>query len=164
MSKQLVIGVGAGLVVIAVSIFLVFSTTKGAHLELKGSILKVRTGELDENSSAALLDVRLENPSNILFVVREVTAQLEKSDGALVDGIMVPRMNVKNMLLYNKFLGAQYNDTLTIKDKVPAHQTIDRMIAVTFPVSGKDLDAAKAIHLNIEDLDGAMFSVAHPVK
>ena len=164
MNKQLLIGIGAGLVVIAVSIFLVFSTTKGAHLELKGSILKVRTGELDENSSAALLDVRLENPSNILFVVREVTVNLEKNDGSVVDGIMVPRMNVKNMLLYNKFLGAQYNDILTIKDKVPAHQTIDRMIAVTFPVPGKDLDSAKAIHLNIEDLDGAMFSVAHPVR
>jgi hypothetical protein len=38
------------------------------------------------------------------------------------------------------------------------------MIAVTFTVPGKDLDAAKAIQLNIEDLDGAMFSVSHAVK
>jgi hypothetical protein len=164
MSKQLLIGLGTGLVVIAVSIFLVFSTTKGAHLELKGSILKVRSGELDDTSSAALLDVRLENPSNILFVVRDVAVKLEKNDGSMVDGMMVPRMNIKQMLEYNKFLGAQYNDTLTIRDKVPAHQTIDRMIAVTFNVPGKDLDSAKAIHLNIEDLDGATFSVSHDVK
>jgi len=40
-NKQLLIGIGAGLVVIAVSIFLVFSTTKGAHLEAKDGILKV---------------------------------------------------------------------------------------------------------------------------
>ncbi len=164
MSKQFLIGIGAGLVVIAVSIFLVFSTTKGAHLELIGKVLKLRTGELDENSCAALLDVRLQNPSNILFVVREVTVQLELKNGSTADGIMVPRMNVKQMLEYNKFLGAQYNDILTIQDKVPPHQTIDRMIAVTFPVPFKDLDSAKAIKLNIEDLDGAMFSLSQPVK
>ncbi|HME06557.1 MAG TPA: hypothetical protein VKG25_05885 [Bryobacteraceae bacterium] len=164
MSKQFLIGIGAGLVVIAVSIFLVFSTTKGAHLELKGKALKVRTGELDEKSCAALLDVRLENPSNILFVVREVTVKLDLKDGSTADGIMVPRMNVKQMLEYNKFLGAQYNDILTIQDKVPAHQTIDRMIAVTFAVPFHDLDSAKAIRLNIEDLDGAMFSLSQPVK
>jgi hypothetical protein len=164
MSKQLLIGLGLGLVVIAVSLFLVFSTTKGAHLELKGTVLKLRTGALDDTSSVALMDVRLENPSNILFVVREVSVKLEKTDGSMVDGIMVPRMNIKQVLEYNKFLGAQYNDTLTIQDKVPAHKTIDRMIAVTFTVPGKDLDAAKAIHLNIEDLDGSMFSVSHAVK
>lgn len=164
MSKQLLIGIGAGLVVIAISIFLIFAGTKGAHLELKGKVLKVRTGELDEKSTAALVDVRMENPSNILFVVREVVVKLEMSDGSLVDGMMVPRMNVKQMLEYNKFLGAQYNDTLTIQDKVPARQTIDRMIAVTFPVAMKDMDSAKEIRLSIEDLDGAMFNVAHAVK
>src|SRR5277367_5635248 len=164
MSKQLMIGMGAGLAVIAVSLFLVFSTTKGAHLELKGTILKVRSGELDDKSSAALLDVRLENPSDILFVVREVTVKLEKSDGSMEDGILVPRMNIKQVLEYNKFLGQQYNDTLTIQDKVPAHKSIDRMIAVTFNVPGKELDAAKAIHLKIEDLNGPMFSVSHAMR
>ena len=164
MSKQLLMGIGAGLILVAHGLYLVFSTTKGAHLELKGDILKVRSGELDEKSTAALLDVRMENPSNILFVVREVAVKLEMKDGSLVDGMMVPRMNVKQMLEYNKFLGAQYNDTLTIQDKVPAHQKIDRMIAVTFPVAFQDLEEAKGVQLNIEDLDGAMFSVKHAVK
>jgi hypothetical protein len=164
MNKQLLIGMSIGLVVIAGALSLVFSSTKGAHLQLNGHILKVRSGELDEKSSAALLDLRLENPSNILFVVREVTVKLEKSDGSMVDGNLVPRMNIKQMLEYNKFLGAQYNETLTINDKVPPHSTLDRMVAATFDVPGKDLDAAKAIHLDIEDFDGAMCSISHAVK
>lgn len=161
MSKQLLITMAIGLAVIVGGIFLVFSSTKSAHLELKGEILKIRTGQLDEHTSAAMVDFRVENPSNIPFVVRDITAKLEKQDGTTIDGLLVSRSDVKQLLAYNKFLGKQYNETLTVQDRVGAHATVDRMIAASFEVPQQELDHAKAIHLEIEDVDGAIFQTAH---
>ena len=164
MSKQLLIFVGIGVVVIAVAIFTVFSTTKGSHLELKGQILKVRTGALDDQSSAAVLDFRLENPSDVPFVVRDVNVTVEKQDGSSVEGSIVSKSDIKQLLQYNRFLGQSYNDVLTIRDKIVPHSTLDRMVAVHFEVPVSQLEGGKAIHLQIQDMDGALFETAHTVK
>jgi len=164
MNKQLLIFVGVGVAVIAIAIFLVFSSTKGSHLELKGEILKIRTGALDEQNSAAVLDFRLENPSDIPFVVRDVSAKLEKADGTAYEGLVVARADMNSLFQYNKFLGQRFNDTLTIKDKIAPHSKLDRMVAVRFEVPDNQLESAKAIHLEIQDMDGATFATVHPVK
>lgn len=164
MSKQFLIFVGIGVVVIAVAIFAVFSSTKGSHLELKGQVLKVRTGALDEQSSAAVLDFRLENPSDVPFIVRDVNVTAEKQDGSSVEGSIVSKSDIKQLLQYNRFLGQSYNDVLTIRDKIAPHSTLDRMVAVHFEVPVSQLEGGKAIHLQIQDMDGALFETAHPVK
>jgi len=164
MNKQLLIFVGVGVAVIAIAILLVFSSTKGSHLELKGEILKIRTGELDEQNSAAVLDFRLENPSNIPFVVRDVSATLEKLDGTTSEGMVVSRSDMNMLFQFNRFLGQQYNDTLTIKSKIDPHSTADRMVAVRFEVPDQQLESAKAIHLEIQDMDGALFNTTHKIK
>ena len=56
--------VAAGLVVGA----LLYSA-RGARVELKGSILKVRTHASDETNSIAIVDFRFVNPSNYQFMV-----------------------------------------------------------------------------------------------
>ena len=164
MNKQFLIFVGIGVAVIAVAIVLVFSSTKGSHLELKGEILKIRTGALDEQNSAAVLDFRLENPSDIPFVVRDVSAKLEKLDGTTFEGMVVARADMNTLFQYNKFLGQRYNDALTIKDKIAPHSTLDRMVAVRFEVPDNQLEGAKAIHLEIQDMDGALFDTTHKIK
>ena len=164
MSKQLLIFVGVGVAVIAIAIFFVFSSTKGSHLELKGEILKIRTGALDEQNSAAVLDFRVENPSDVPFVVRDVSAKLEKPDGTTFEGLVVSRSDMNTLFQYNRFLGQQYNDTLTIKDKIAPHSKVDRMVAVRFEVPDNQLETAKAIHLEIQDMDGAIFDTTHAVK
>jgi len=164
MNKQLLIFVGIGVAVVAVAIVLVFSSTKGSHLELKGEILKIRTGALDEQNSAAVLDFRLENPSDIPFVVRDVSAKLEKLDGTTFEGMVVARADMNMLFQYNKFLGQRYNDALTIKDKIAPHSKLDRMVAVRFEVPDNQLEGAKAIHLEIQDMDGALFDTTHKIK
>ena len=72
MSKQFAIFFGVGVVVIAIAVFLVLTSTKGSHLVLNGKILKVRTGTLSDDASIAVMDLRMENPSNLAFVVRIV--------------------------------------------------------------------------------------------
>jgi hypothetical protein len=164
MSKQLLTFVGVGVAVIGIAIFFVFSSTKGSHLELKGEILKIRTGALDEQNSAAVLDFRVENPSDVPFVVRDVSAKLEKPDGTTFEGLVVARSDMNTLFQYNRFLGQQYNDALTIKDKIAPHSKVDRMVAVRFEVPDNQLESAKAIHLEIQDMDGAIFDTTHAVK
>jgi hypothetical protein len=164
MSKQFAIFFGVGVVVIAIAVALILSSTKGSHLVLNGKVLKVRTGALSEDDSIAVMDLRMENPSNLAFVVRQVEVTLEKKDGSMADGLVVSKGDLKQLFQYNRFLGDQYNDSLTIKDQIAPHATVDRMLAARFEVKKDDLEAAKAIHVSIQDMDGPLFETTAPVK
>jgi hypothetical protein len=164
MSKQLLIFFGVGVLVIGIAIFLVLTSTKGSHLVLNGKVLKIRTGALSDSDSIAVMDLRMENPSNLVFVVRQVEVTLEKKDGSMADGLVVAKGDLKQLFQYNRFLGDQYNDSLTIKDQIPPHATVDRMLAARFDVKKDDLEAAKAIHVSIQDMDGPLFETTAPVK
>jgi len=164
MSKQFLIFFGVGVVAIVIAVATILTANKGSHLELKGKILKVRTGALSDQDSIAVLDFRVENPSNVPFVVREVDVTLEKKDGSMAEGITVAKGDLKQLFRYNRFLGDQYNDALTIKDTVPPHGMVDRMVAARFDVPNKDLEASKAIHLSIQDMDGPLFETSQSVK
>src|SRR5579872_1285812 len=160
MSKRLLIFFGVGVVAIVIALVTILSANKGSHLELKGKILKIRTGALSDQDSIAVLDFRVENPSNVPFVVRQVEVTLEKKDGSTAEGVNVAKGDLKQLFQYNRFLGDQYDDGLTIKDAVPPHQTVDRMVAARFDVTNKDLEVSKAIHLSIQDLDGPLFETS----
>jgi hypothetical protein len=164
MSKQFAIFFGVGIVVIAIAVALVLSSTKGSHLVLNGKVLKVRTGALGEDDCIAVMDMRLENPSNVAFVVRQVEVTLEKKDGSMADGLVIAKGDLKQLFQFNRFLGDQYNDSLTIKDQVAPHATVDRMVAARFEVKHQELESAKAIHLSIQDMDGPLFETTSPVK
>jgi hypothetical protein len=164
MSKQFAIFFGVGVAVIAIAVVLILSSTKGSHLVINGKILKVRTGALSENDSIAVMDLRMENPSNLTFVVRQVEVTLEEKDGTMADGLVVAKGDLKQLFQFNRFLGDQYNDSLTIKDQIAPHATVDRMLAARFEVKKEDLEAAKAIHVSIQDMDGPLFETTSPVK
>ena len=164
MSKQLGLFLGIGLLVIMVAILGILYSTKGSHLELKGQIIKVRTGAIDENSSAAVLDFRVENVSDIPFVVRMVKISAEKENGDRIEGALVSKPDLKMLLDFNKFLGGQYNEALSIRDKIAPHQVMDRMAAARFEVPQAQLEAAKLIHLYIQDMDGPEFETSKSLK
>ena len=164
MNKQFLIFLGVGLVVIGAAIFVVFSSTKGNHLELKGEVLKIRTGALDEKTSAAILDVRLTNPSDVPFVVREVSVTVDGQDGQSASGSLISKTDLKQLFAYNRFLGDQYNDGLGIKDSIPAHASVDRMVAVRFDIPAPQLDSSKLLHFEVQDMDGALFDASRKVK
>jgi hypothetical protein len=164
MSKRFLILFGVGIVVVALAVIAILSSTKGAHLELKGKIIKIRTGAVGDTDSVAVLDFRVENVSDVPFVVREVDITVEKPDGTSAEGSKVSRSDLKQMFQYNRFLGDQYNDSLSIKDTIAPHSMVDRMVAARFDVKDQDLQGAKAIHLVIQDMDGALFEISRSVK
>ena len=164
MSKQFLIFFGVGVVLIAAAVYGVLYTHRGAHLELKGEILKVRTGALSDNDSIAILDFRVENISDVPFVVRQVEVTVEKPDGTQAESAIISKMDLKQLFQFNRFLGDQYNDTLIIKDKIPPHAKVDRMVAARFDMPNKILETAKSIHLSIQDLDGPLFETTWKPK
>jgi hypothetical protein len=164
MSKRFFIFFGLGVVLIAVAVCLILYNYKGNHLVLNGKILKIRTGALSDADSIAVLDLRLENPSDVPFVVRQVEVTLNKQDGSTADSALIAKMDLHQLFQFNRYLGDQYNDSLSIKDTVPPHGTVDRMVAARFDVPNKDLESAKSIHLTIQDLYGPMFEITQSVK
>lgn len=159
MSKNLAIFIGVGILVVAAALGVILYETKGSHLELKGEILKVRLGVIDEHNTAAVLDLRLENLSDVPFVMRDVKVTADAPNGDKVEGISISKSDFKQLLEYNKFLGKQFNEGFSIKDKAPPRQTIDRMLAVRFELSQAELEKCKLIRVWLQDMDGADFEI-----
>jgi hypothetical protein len=89
---------------------------------------------------------------------------MEGRDGSMTLGANIAKDDLRRLFQYNRFLGDQLNDALTIKDTVPPHGTVDRMVASRFDVKNKDLESAKAIHLSIQDMHGPLFETSSSVK
>ena len=145
-------------------VFVVMSSTKGAHLQLQGKVLKARTGALSDEDSVAVLDFRIQNTSDIPFVVRQVKVTLEKAGGEKSEATLVSKIDMNQLFQFNRFLGQPYNDALSIRDRVPPHGQIDRMVAARFEVPQAQLEAGKAIQLWIQDMDGAEFETVYKPK
>jgi hypothetical protein len=164
MSKRFFILFAVGIVIIAAAVSAVLYTHKGNHLLLNGKVLKIRTGALSDQDSIAVLDMRLENPSDVPFEVRQVLVILNKQDGSTADAALIAKMDLPQVFKFNRYLGDQYNDSLSIKDTIPPHGTVDRMIAARFDVPNKELEASKSILISIQDMGGTLFEITQPVK
>lgn len=155
---------GVGLAAMSALVFGIFRSTKGNHLQLEGKILKIRTGALTESDSIAVLDFRIQNPSDVPFVIRIVKVTLEKADGGKLVGELVPKSGVNQLFQFNRFLGSPYNEALSLRDKVPPRDKLDRMVAARFDLPQPQLENGKSIHLYMQDLDGPEFETSHPLK
>ncbi len=152
---RMALWVTAGLAVVAALVAGVFYIQRGAHLELTGRILKVRTLATDENSSVALIDFRITNIADYAWVVRSVTVSITDADGYLVEGSTVADSDVARLFDYFPLLGQKYNDSLIIRTRIPPRQTMDRMIGARFEIPESKLVRRKDLVIRIEEVDGA---------
>ena len=159
MRKELAIPVAVGLVVVAAAVAGILWMQRGAHIEVAGSVLKVRTLELDENSSLAVVDFRCTNPADYPFVVRSVDVFMEDDAGKKYDSATVSETDVQRVFEYHKFLGQQFNKSLILKDRIAPHETQDRMIAARFETPEARLQARKRLILRIEEVDGRISEI-----
>ncbi|PYT31230.1 MAG: hypothetical protein DMG57_05745 [Acidobacteria bacterium] len=139
---------------IAIVVVWVLYMQRNAHIEPQGKILKVRTQAMDENSSVAVVDFRMVNSSDYPIWVREVVVSLQGADGNTYDGAVVSETDAKALFRYYPLLGQKYNDSLIVRDRIHAHQTVDKMIAARFEMPQGQLDARKKLTVHIEDVDG----------
>lgn len=152
--------VGIGLVVVAIAVTGIVYNQRGAHVELVGGIQKVRTLPLDENSSAAIIDFGFRNPSDYPFVVRTVEVTMVEPDGKVDDGMVISEMDATNLFRYFPVLGQKFNPSLTVRTRIKAGESMDRMVAVRFEVPEKVLQQRKGLHIHIVELDGPVADFA----
>ena len=160
LNQRFLTAFGVGLVVIAIAVAWILYIQRGSHIEPAGKILKVRTLPADENSSIAIIDFRVENASNFGIIVREVTVTLDEPNGKTDEGAAVSEVDAQRLFQYYPVLGQKYNDTLKIRDRIKAHETMDRMIAVRFEIPQAKVDARKNLRLRVEDVDGPSGEIA----
>jgi hypothetical protein len=149
--------IGIGLIAIIVAGVLYMQ--RGARVGIAGSILKVRTAALDDNSSVVVLDFRFSNPANVNFVVRSVTVILEEPSGAQYEGQTVSEVDAKRLFELMPLLGQKFNETLLMRDKIPAHTSEDRMVAARFEAPETRLLGRKRFLLRVEDVDGPISEI-----
>ena len=160
MRNNFMVAFGIGLAVIALTVGGIFYMQRGDRMELPGKILKVRTAPLDEDSSIAVIDFRITNPSNILFEVRTVTVEMEDSQGKNYLGQSVSEMDAKRLFEALPVLGPKFNPTLIMRDRIGSHGSADRMIAARFKAPLALLDGRKRFVVRIEEVDGKTFEYA----
>jgi hypothetical protein len=153
MSKGFAVTFLIGLLVIGTAIWTVLYKQKGAHIDPKGSILKVRTLKLDDNSSAALVDIRLANDADYPLVVRtiEMSVRTGKGDEA---GNMIAAVDVKDLFKNFPILGEAYNPVLVAREKVAPHGSIDREVCAQYNLPVQELDGRKDLIVQVEDITG----------
>lgn len=157
MTRQSLLYALCGLALVAVLIGGVTWFTRGNHLELTGKITNVRTLSLDENSSLLVADFHVENPSDVQFVVRSVMPQLTAADASKPEAQHIADSDTERIFEYYKDkLGARQHPTLLMKQKIAAHQSLDRMVAARFEVPEAILKARKELSVRLEDVDGAV--------
>src|SRR5688572_29828935 len=129
MNKQVVIiGVIALAVVSAVVGGILFSTRHN-KVEVTADILKVRSHQIDANSTVVVVDFRVHNPSTQQFLVRDVEIFLDAEDGKSIPGDIFADVDAQRMLEYYKVLGPKHNKTLIRRERLDSGQSVDRMIA-----------------------------------
>ena len=147
-----------GLALVGGALFGVLYLNRGSHVELKGSILKVRS-LADGDGAIVFADFRVTNSAAIPFVVNSVKMSMETPEGEVAEAVMFSKVDVGRVTRYLKFLGPQYNDVLSIQDKIPPVQTVDRMAAGRFAFPPKFLQQRKTLRIKIEELGGVVSEI-----
>lgn len=160
MSKTLMIGFAIGIAVLAVAVGSVFYKQRGAHMTLPGKVLKVRTAPLADNSSVAVVDFRVTNPSDYNFMAKSVTLVLVDASGNQTDGETASELDAQRLFAGVPLLGQKYNESLKERDKVAPHSTVDRMVAARFEVPETTLQARKHFLVRVEEVDGMVSEFA----
>ena len=160
MKNPFAIGFGIGLVALALAVAAVFYVQRGAHIQVTGRFLKVRTAPLDEHSSVAVIDFRVTNPADYPFVVRDVTVILENASGVPSEGTTVSESDTDRLFAGVPLLGQKYNPALIVRNKIAPHETQDRMVAARIEAPEAELDKRKRFVVRVAEVDGAVSEIS----
>jgi hypothetical protein len=143
-----------GVAVVGIALGFLLIGTQGNHLELNGTILKVRVLPLSPVASLVVVDFRVSDPSDVPFVIKSATLTLDPASGPTLDGMMVSKPDIENVFKYNPILGPKFNDVLGMEDRIKPHQRLDRMVGARFEIPESQAEDRKAVHLHVEEMDG----------
>ncbi len=146
----------AGLVIAAAVAGIGYWLSLGSQARLEVKWLKVRTIATGPESSLAVFDLRIHNPSRVLFQVKEVEAALIDAGGARQDGLVAAQTDLDRVLGYYPLAGPRHTPVLMFRERVRGGETADRTVAASFAVPVQVLEARRGFELRIQDADGAV--------
>jgi hypothetical protein len=157
MRNNFAVAFAVGLAAVALLVGGILLMQRGDIIDIQAKILKVRTAPLDENSTVAVLDFRVTNPSNILLEVRQVTVEMEDTAGKNYNGDVISEGDAKRVFEAVPALGPKFLNTLGMKERIAPHSSGDHMVAVRFAAPLAQVDARKRFILHIDEADGKSF-------
>ena len=160
MNENVLKWAGVGIIVVLVAVAAILFIQRGAHLDLPGQFLKVRTAPLSDDDALGAVDFRISNTSDYPAVVRNVVVYAEDKNGARLAGKTIADPDAKRLFDQLPILGQKYNKSLILEDSIPGHAAWDRMIAATFEVPEAKLAERKRFVVAIEEIDGRIFEIA----
>jgi len=158
MTRQFVVFLAIGLVVVGIVIALTMVGNRGSQLRLDGKVLKVRVIGTDEKSSIVVVDFRARNEAQVPFMTREGLLKITTGDGKEVGGDPIARSDMDRVFDYYKLLGPKFNEVLISRDQIAGGKSIDRMLAARFDLPSADVEGRKNLTLTLNDSDGASFT------
>ncbi|HYZ83774.1 MAG TPA: hypothetical protein VE621_05205 [Bryobacteraceae bacterium] len=135
--------VGAGLFV-----------TKDNRLKLTGKVLQVRSYAISPETSIAVIDLSLKNPSTQQFQLGETAVELVKRDGSTVPGEIASNAEADRFFQYYPVLGKRYNPSLVRKTILNSGAGRDYMLSVRFDVPDSEIQNRKGVRIKLVDVDG----------
>jgi hypothetical protein len=150
--KASVIGGLAGAAVLA---GLIYFYNRDANPRLEGRITEVRTLGMDQNSSVAIVNFDVVNPSNRYVIVRNHSLDVVDPKGTPQQGQIISASDVKYLFELYPALGGMGSESLVNEAEVAPEERLRRMVAARFEIPKHELDLYKEIILHIEDASGA---------
>lgn len=152
----------AGLAIVAAIAGIGYWLSLGAQARLEVRWLKVRTIATGPDSSLAVLDLRIHNPSRVLFQVKDVEVALIGAGGAREEGLVTAQTDLDRALSYYPLAGPRHTPVLMFRERLRAGETADRTVAASFSVPVEALESRRGFELRIHDADGAVVASAEP--
>lgn len=150
----------AGLGVAALLAAAGYWLNRGSQARLEVRWLKVRTIATGPESSLAVFDLRIHNPSRVLFQVKEVEAAVVDSGGARQEGLVAAETDLDRALGYYPLAGPRYSPVLKFRERIRGGETVDRTVAASFSVPVQALESRRRFEVRIQDADGEVVTAA----
>ena len=160
MSKAFLVTFGVAAVGIGVLVWAGFIGTKGNHLEPTGKIGKLRIQDAGDNVAIVIADFSIVNDSDRVMQVRSIEASLEMPDGAVAAASQVPSPDVPKIFKAFPLLGEQFNEPLHLREEIPPHKTVDRMLALRVEAPASLIEKRKRFVVKIEDVSGPVLELS----
>jgi hypothetical protein len=146
------------LVVLAVSAILL--TTRKNRVELTGEVLKVRSFQNTPDSTLALIDLRIKNPSTQQFVVRDLEVFVDRSSEEPLKASVFSETDARRAVDFYTPLGQKYTPGLVGRTALSSEETMDRSLLIQVPLTDEQFGQRTGLRIVVEDVDGAVTTLA----
>jgi hypothetical protein len=148
-----------GLSLVALVVGFTLWENQGSRLILKGNVVKVRTQKVDESNTAAVLEIRLNNPADLPFEVKNLKFVVETAAGP-VEGSLFHGKDLDAFLdFYKASLGVRFNDSLRVGERLKSRTVVDRTVAASFALPEAELAGRKRFVVTLTAVDGKVPTV-----